>query len=495
MHEHGPHLRLISAQRHYIGGAWLAPSGDRRFGLADPATGLSVGALAMGDSGEVDMAVQAAAAAFAGGWGTSPIALRIQYLERIAGAVSDRREAFARVISKEIGAPVDFARAHQVETALRHLDATLQAARSMADDGDLATNGQTDAVCYVPVGVAALITPWNWPLNQVVLKVAGAIAAGCTMVLKPSELSSLTAMLFAECVEEAGLPSGVFNLVLGDGAVTGAALCAHPAVGAISFTGSTAVGVAVAAIATERMKRVTLELGGKSANLVFADCDLETAIRQGVAHCFRNTGQSCNAASRMLVERSVYDRAIALAATAAKATRIDAPHIAGAHIGPLISQRQHDRVQALIGSALEQGARLIAGGRGYPETGLAEADLHGGFYCRATVFADVTSTMEIFQQEVFGPVLCMTPFDTEDDAVALANATRYGLAAFIQTRDRQCAVRVSRRLQAGMIQINGASRLQGAPFGGVKQSGVGREAGVWGIRAFQEVVSVSGIPG
>jgi aldehyde dehydrogenase (NAD+) len=493
--KHAPYQPGIDRPRHLIGGAWLVPTGECWLDVVDPATGQLTGVLPIGTRLEVDKAVRAAASAFDGGWCDTSLVSRIALLERVTEAVASRREQFAQVICREIGTPITFARAHQVDAAVRHLQATLDAARTEVGQIEVGERSPSaDRVVYEPMGVAALITPWNWPLNQVVLKVAGALAAGCTMVLKPSESSTMTALLFAECLQEAGVPPGVFNVVVGDGPETGAGLCAHPGVRAISFTGSTATGHAIAHAAVADMKRVTLELGGKSANIIFADCDLPTAIRQGVAHCFRNAGQSCNAASRMLVDRRVYDQAVALAAGLADGIRCGHPAMDGDHMGPLVSLRQFERVQGYIASGIGEGARLVAGGLGNPvagEGGLTEA----GFYCRPTVFADVTAHMTIFNEEIFGPVLTMTPFDSEEEAITLANATRYGLAAFIQTRDPVRAVRVSRRLKVGMIQINGASRVAGAPFGGVKQSGIGREAGLWGVRAFQEIKSISGIPG
>jgi aldehyde dehydrogenase (NAD+) len=471
--------------RHLIDGRWTAPTGAGRVQLSNPATGEPSGWLAVGSAGDVDAAVKSATRAFEHGWRDTALADRIEVLERLVRVISTRREDFAQLISREIGAPIDFARAQQVDTAVRHIEATVEAARSLSPTVASPTY-PADVVVYEPIGVAALITPWNWPLNQVVLKVAGALAAGCTIVLKPSELSFRTAILFAECLQDVGIPDGVFNVVVGDG-TTGAALSAHPSIGAVSFTGSTATGRAVASSAIATMARLTLELGGKSPNLLFADCDLPTAIRQGVAHAFRNAGQSCNAASRMLIDRAIYDQAVALVVQAADATRVDRPDLPGAHIGPLVSQQQFDRVQAYIAQGVKSGARLIAGGPGSP------ASHPAGYYCRPTVFADVSPDMAIFQDEIFGPVLTLTPFDTEEEAIALANATRYGLAAFIQTRAPDRALRVAKRLHAGMVQINGASRAPGAPFGGVKQSGVGREAGVWGIRAFQEIKSISGI--
>jgi len=341
-------------------------------------------------------------------------------------------------------------------------------------------------VRYESLGVAALITPWNWPLNQTALKVGAALAAGCAMVLKSSELAPRSGALFAECVAEAEAPQGVFNHLIGD-AETGASLIAHPDVDVVSFTGSTAVGRLIAEAAGRNLKKAILELGGKSPNLLFADCDPGLAVHQGLAHCFRNAGQSCNAASRMLVERPIYDRVVELAAEAARDTEVAPPDQPGKHLGPLISQSQFDRVQALIEAAIADGARLVAGGPGRP------AGFERGFYARPTVFADVTPDMEIFQTEAFGPVLTLTPFDTEDEAVRLANATPFGLAAYIQSTDDEQIDRVCRQLRVGMIQVNGQSREQGAPFGGVKASGFGRESGRFGIREYQAIKSISGV--
>ncbi|MEL6217903.1 MAG: aldehyde dehydrogenase family protein [Pseudomonadota bacterium] len=477
-----PNLNLPA---HLIGGSWIRSDGAREVALANPGTGEARRPLLVGGEKIVRGAVAAAVTAREAGWGEEPPAARIQYLDRLIEAIEARRERFAALISEEVGAPIDFARTHQVQTALGHLAAIRAAALSHSADTPVSPDRPSDRVRYEPVGVAGLITPWNWPLNQIALKVGAALVAGCPMVLKPSELAPQTAMLFGICMEASGLPAGVFNLALGDGQ-TGAELAAHPDIDVVSFTGSTRAGRSVARSAAERMARVTLELGGKSPNLLFADCDLETAIRQGVAHCFRNAGQSCNAASRMLVERSVYEDAVTLAAAAAEATTVGLPDAPGPHLGPQINARQYDRVQELIETGQWDGARLVAGGPGRPEV------VARGFFSRPTVFADVTPEMRLFREEIFGPVLSITPFDTEDEAVRLANDTEYGLAAFVQTNDPVLADRVSKRLRAGMVQVNGKSRAPGAPFGGVKASGMGREAGIWGIRAFQEIKSITG---
>jgi aldehyde dehydrogenase (NAD+) len=346
----------------------------------------------------------------------------------------------------------------------------------------------THQILLEPIGVAALITPWNWPMNQICLKVGAAVAAGCTVVLKPSEVAPMSAILFAEFADEAGLPPGVFNLIQGDGAQTGTALVTHPDVDMVSFTGSTRAGIAISKAAADSVKRVSLELGGKSPNIVFADCDLEARVRHGLASCFSNSGQSCNAPTRMLVERSVYDRAVLIAADAASNTLVDLPESPGSHIGPLVSAAQFEKVQWLINGALSEGTRLVAGGAGRP------SNMPVGWYVRPTVFADVSQDMTIWRDEVFGPVLVMAPFDDEDDAVRLANDTPFGLSAYLQTGSPERAKRMASRLRAGMVHINGASRAPGMPFGGYKQSGNGREGGHWGVHEFLEVKSVSGWP-
>ncbi len=457
------------------------PGGSPAIPRVDPATEAPRAAVVPASADQIARAVTAAAGS---GWQESTQADRLSALDRLIAAVDARADRFAQVISAEIAVPVDFARSGQVSAALDHLRAT-RAARAAAPD-DTHAPGQPDhRVRYEPAGVAALVTPWNWPLNQVVLKVGAALAAGCPMVLKPSELGSDTAALFADAVQDAALPPGTFNLLQG-GADVGAALVADPRVGVISFTGSTRAGQSIAAAAAIGFRRAILELGGKSANILFADCDLDRAMRQGLAHCFRNNGQSCNAAARMLVDRSVYDAAVALATDLAAAWPVDAPDRPGAHIGPQVSAGQFAHVQGLISSGMAQGARLVAGGPGRAP-GFAR-----GFYSRPTVFADVTPVMRVFHEEIFGPVLTITPFDTEAEAIAMANDSVYGLAGYIQTADPARADRVARALRVGMVQVNGQSRVAGAPFGGVKRSGMGREAGLWGIRAFQDVKSISG---
>lgn len=475
--------RPVPLARSYVGGCWVNSPGDRVHPLADPDTGRHVGHLEPASLECIAAAILAANDALAE-WTQSSREARAEILQQLIDAITKRKDAFAQTISHEIGSPIDFARNAQVGTALNHLCATRDALLRSAED-TLLSDDPEHRVRYEPMGVAGLITPWNWPLNQVVLKVGSALAAGCTVVLKPSEYATRTAVLFADVMSELTLPPGVFNLVVGDGQ-TGEALVSNPGISVVSFTGSSKVGSRVASIAAGRFARTSMELGGKSPNVLFADCDLERALKQGLAHCFRNTGQSCNAASRMLVERSIYERAVETAGRLASETKVGRPYQEGNHLGPLVNQRQFRRVQHYLQNGAGSGVKLVAGGPGRP------VGFETGFYVRPTVFADVAPESHLFREEIFGPVLTMTPFDDEDNAISLANNSDFGLAAYVQTSCETRADRVSRRLHAGMIQVNGTSRAPGAPFGGYKASGNGREAGLWGIRAFQEVKSISG---
>jgi len=366
-----------------------------------------------------------------------------------------------------------------------HIKNFIRALKGFEFERRLGDHAPNDRILYEPIGVVGMITPWNWPMNQTVLKVIPALATGCTMVLKPSEIAPLSGMLFAEILDEAGVPAGVFNLVNGDGPGVGTQLSGHPDVDMISFTGSTRAGILIQKNAADTIKRVALELGGKGANIVFADAD-EKAVKRGVLHCMNNSGQSCNAPTRMLVQREIYDRAIEIAAETAGKLTVGPSAEPGRHMGPVVSRAQWDKIQGLIEKGVEEGARLVAGGPGLPE------GVNRGYYVRPTVFADVNNDMTIARQEIFGPVLSIIPFDSEDEAVAIANDTPYGLTDYVQTQDHAKAIRVARQLRAGMVEMNGQSRAAGAPFGGYKQSGNGREGGMWGLEEFCEVKAVSG---
>ena len=468
---------MTDIDRFYIDGAWVAAQGVQTMPILNPATNSQIGILTLGDTADVDGAVAAAKAAFES-WGFTPKAERRAFLARLLAISKAREEEMAQAITAEMGAPITLSREQQAASGTGHLRAFLDAFDAMQEEETL-PNG--DILSYEPIGVCGLITPWNWPVNQIALKVIPALAAGNTCVLKPSEHTPLSARLYAEMIHEAGFPKGVFNLVFGDGPTVGSALSKHPDVAMMSFTGSTRAGISVTRNAAESVKRVALELGGKSPNIIFADADLEARVPESVFECFSNSGQSCNAPTRMLVERSVYDDAVALAAQAALSQAVGDPLKEGDHIGPLFDQIQYDRVQAMIQKGLDEGARLVVGGTGKPD------GFETGWYVKPTLFADVTNDMAIAQQEIFGPVLVMIPFDSEDDAIALANDTPFGLDAYVSTADEARALRVVRRLRAGGIHINGRATDYGSPFGGFKQSGNGREGGAHGLTEFYEV--------
>jgi aldehyde dehydrogenase (NAD+) len=439
----------------------------------------------MGSEADVNKAVAAAKKAFPA-WSQTTKEERLGYLEKLLAVYEKRSAEMAKTISQEMGAPITLATQAQAASGWGHIKAFIRTVKNFEFDRPLNDKMTTEHIAHEPVGVCGLITPWNWPMNQITLKVVPAVAAGCTVVLKPSEIAPLNAMLFAEIMDEAGFPAGVFNLVNGDGPTVGEAMSRHPDIDMMSFTGSTRAGVAVQKAAADTVKRVALELGGKSPNIVFADADIGKAVKRGALHCFNNTGQSCNAPTRMLVERSVYDEAVEVAAETAKNCKVGDPAEEGNHIGPLVSQMQFDKVQALIQKGIDEGARLVAGGTGRPD------GLNRGYFVKPTVFADVNNDMTIAREEIFGPVLAMIPFDTEEEAIEIANDTPYGLAAYVQSGDQARAQKVARKLRAGMVLLNGAQRPGGSPFGGYKMSGNGREGGEWGLHDFLEVKAISG---
>jgi aldehyde dehydrogenase (NAD+) len=384
-----------------------------------------------------------------------------------------------------MGAPKDFATQLQAGTGASHIKSFIRYLKNFEFEKPLGDHAPNQRLIYEPKGVCALITPWNWPMNQVCLKVVPALASGCTMILKPSELAPLSSMILAEIIDEVKFPPGVFNLVNGDGATTGDALTSHPDVNMISFTGSTRAGALISQNAAKDFKRVSLELGGKGANIIFKDADPE-AIERGALRCFRNSGQSCNAPTRMLVEKSMYNEAIERLKKYTKEFKVDDPTKEGDHIGPVISEVQYNKIQTLIQKGIDEGAKLVAGGVGKPN------GLDKGYYVKPTVFADVNNNMEIAKTEIFGPVLSVIPFETEEEAIQIANDTPYGLTNYIQTQDPEKVKRVARKLRSGMVDVNGAGIAVDAPFGGFKHSGIGREAGEHGLEEFLEVKAVGG---
>lgn len=461
----------------YIDGVWVDPQRPgTEHPIVNPADESVMGTVAMGGVEDAALAVQAARRAF-DGFSQTTVAQRRALLTQLKTVFEQRYIEMAQAISDEMGAPWDLAHDAQAECGPGHIQATLDAALDYPFESPIGTHGQL--LCE-PIGVCVLITPWNWPINQIMSKLAPALLTGCTVVMKPSEFAPLSARLVAEMVHAAGYPPGVFNLLYGDGPLVGSALCADPGVDMVSFTGSTAAGVSVAQVAAVTVKRVVQELGGKSPNVVFADVDLEETIERAVRKCFNNTGQSCNAPTRLLVERSVFDAAVAIAIRVAAQVRVAHPRERGDVIGPLAMRRQFETVQRYIQLGLDEGARLVAGGLGRPD------GFDRGYYVKPTIFVDVRNDMAIAQQEIFGPVLCILPFDDEAHAIALANDTPFGLAAYISTRNAQTAQRVARRLRAGTVSINGAGSAYCSPFGGYKQSGNGREWGRFGLQDYLE---------
>lgn len=469
----------------FIDGKWVAPAVARELAVINPADEQPFAVISLGSAADVDKAVAAAQRAFPA-WSATSRAERIGYLEKLLAAYRRRMRDMAEAISAEMGAPMKLALDSQAACGAGHIESFIEVLGEFEFEEALNATNPQERIVREPIGVCGLITPWNWPMNQVTLKVVPALAAGCTVVLKPSEIAPMSSIVFAEMMEEAGFPAGVFNMVNGDGPTVGEAMSRHTGIDMMSFTGSTRAGTAVTRAAAETVKRVALELGGKSPNIVFADVDLEDAVTRGLAHCFENTGQSCNAPTRMLVQRPVYDKAVDIAARYTATVRVAQPAEDGDHIGPLSSDVQFDKVQGMIEAGIKEGARLVAGGLGRPE------GFNRGYFVRPTVFADVNNDMRIAREEIFGPVLAMIPFETEEEAIAIANDTPYGLSAYVQSADKARAQRVARKLRAGMVQINGTDRPYGSPFGGYKQSGLGREGGKWGLEDFLEVKAISG---
>ncbi|MFM0243707.1 aldehyde dehydrogenase family protein [Paraburkholderia sediminicola] len=465
----------------YIDGKWVEPStGSTLIDMVDPVTETLTGKLAMGTVEDADRAVAAARAAFPA-WSESSREERIALLERIIERYRARIDDIAEAVRTEIGAPITLCKNLQAPIGLAQLQAALETLRTF----EFESKHGKSYVRREAVGVAALITPWNWPLNQIAAKVAPALAAGCTIVLKPSEISPLDAIVFAEIMHEAGTPAGVFNMIYGEGRLVGSRLSSHPDVDMVSITGSTRAGVEVAISAAPTVKRVAQELGGKSPLLILDDADLQPAVTSGVAQCMANSGQTCVAPTRMLVPRERYDEAVAIAAAVANAIPVGDPADPATKMGPISNRAQYEKVQRMIRVGIEEGARLAAGGPGRPE------GLERGFYARPTVFADVRNDMAIAREEIFGPVLVMIPYDGEEEAIAIANDTEFGLASYIATSNPERARRVAARLRVGSVRINGAMLDITVPFGGYKTSGNGREYGHEGLAEFLECKSVT----
>jgi aldehyde dehydrogenase (NAD+) len=471
---------MLDKRKFYINGEWVDPLHSNDLEVLNPATEKPIAVISMGTAADVDRAVAAAKKAFES-YSRTSVEERLALLEKLLAVYRRRYDEMARTITLELGAPITMSTQQQADVGVGHLQGFIDALKSIHMREDL-PNG--DLLVREPIGVCGLITPWNWPVNQIALKVVPALATGSTCVLKPSEFTPLNAMLYAEMVHEAGFPAGAFNLVNGDGPSVGAALSKHKDVDMMSFTGSTRAGIAVSKDAADTVKRVTLELGGKSPNIVFEDADLEDRVSGSVLECFNNSGQSCDAPTRMLVQRSVYDKVVKIAEETGKQARVGNPEEEGDHIGPLVSDVQYGRVQSLIKAGISEGARVLVGGAGKPK------GYETGYFVQPTIFADVNNNMRIAKEEVFGPVLALIPFDTEEEAIAIANDTPYGLAAYVQTGDAKRAERVASRLKAGMVHINGGPHRYGSPFGGYKQSGNGREGGKLGLEDFLEVKTI-----
>ncbi|MEQ9519930.1 MAG: aldehyde dehydrogenase family protein [Parvibaculum sp.] len=465
----------------YINGKWVAPTTPKTCDVINPATEEAFATISMGSAADVNKAVAAAKAAFPA-FSRTTREERMALLQKIMGVYQSRYDEIAETISKEMGAPIWLSKAAQAATGLGHFAKTLEILKDYKFEED---RGQTHIV-REPVGICGFITPWNWPINQIVCKVAPALAAGCTMVLKPSEVAPLNAHLLAEILDEAGVPAGVFNMVDGDGIEVGATLSAHPDVDMMSFTGSTRAGIEVAKAAAPTVKRVAQELGGKSANIILEDADLQSAVAGGVMGVMNNSGQSCNAPTRMLVPAAKHDEALKIAAAAAAKVTVGDPFAEGIKIGPVVSEVQFNKIQALIQKGIDEGATLVAGGTGRPE------GFNKGYFVRPTVFGNVTNDMTIAREEIFGPVLTILPYKDEAEAISIANDTVYGLSGYVSSGSIEHARDVASQLRTGNVHLNGAGPDFGAPFGGYKQSGNGREWGEFGFEEFLEVKAVMG---
>ncbi len=474
---------MIEKKQFYINGKWVDPINQNELDVIDPSNEEVCAVISLGDSEDTNLAVESAKKAFPMWSGTSKEE-RIKLLKNLYEIYKSRWNKMAESISIEMGSPIDWSIEEQSSSGANHIKNFIKTLTNF--EFESAFNSESNNhITYEPIGVCALITPWNWPINQITLKVIPALAAGCTMILKPSEIAPLSAIVFAEMIHDAGFPPGVFNLVNGNGDGVGTQLAKHTDIDMISFTGSTRAGKLISKNSADTIKRVCLELGGKGGNIVFADSDPD-AVKRGIKHVMGNSGQSCNHPTRMLVEKSIYDRAVKEAIEEAESTKVDISSKKGEHIGPVVSKIQYDKIQNLIQSGIDEGANLVAGGLNRP------ADLNRGYFVKPTIFANVTNDMKIAREEIFGPVVSIIPFETEEEAISITNDTDYGLTNYVQTQDKEKAKRVAKQLRSGGVEINGFGVSGGTPFGGFKQSGNGREGGKWGLEEYLEVKAISG---
>ena len=473
---------MLDKTKFYINGEWVNPSKKNDFDVINPSNEEVCAKITLGNSEDTDKAIQSAKKAFET-WKETSKQERVALLEKLLKIYNERYDEMTDAITTELGCPRDWCSANQTSSGASHIEDFIKRLKEFNFEPGF-DKGSKNQILYEPIGVCGLITPWNWPINQIALKVIPALATGCTMILKPSEIAPLSGMLFAEMIHEAGFPSGVFNLVNGDGAGVGTILSGHKDVDMVSFTGSTRAGRLITKNAADTIKRVCLELGGKGGNIVFAD-SYPDAVRDGIRNVMSNSGQSCDAPTRMLVERSIYERAVKEAADEANKIKVDLASKAGDHIGPVISKIQFDKIQSLIKSGIEEGAKLVAGGPDRPE------DFKKGYFIKPTIFTDVDNNMRVAKEEIFGPVLSIIPFETEEEAIQITNDTEYGLGNYLQTSDKEKAKRVSRKLRSGIVYVNNQAADSGTPFGGYRQSGNGREGGSWGLHEYLEVKTIT----
>ena len=474
---------MLDKRKFFINGKWVEPAKKNDFEVINPSNEEVCAIISLGSKEDVDKATKSAKIAFES-WKETSKEDRIQLLEKLLAVYKKRFKEMTEAISMEMGAPMDWSSSVQNASGQAHLEDFILRLKNFNFDEQFDSKSNNH-ICYEPIGVCGLITPWNWPINQIALKVVPALATGCTMILKPSEIAPLSGMLFAEMIDEAGFPQGVFNLINGDGMGVGTFLSGHPDIDMVSFTGSTRAGRLISKNAADTIKRVCLELGGKGGNIVFADSYPE-AVRDGIRNVMSNSGQSCDAPTRMLVEKSIYQRAVTEAVDEANKINVDVASKKGDHIGPVVSKIQYDKIINLIHSGIKEGATLAAGGPELPN------NLNKGYFIKPTIFTDVSNDMTIAKEEIFGPVLSIIPFETEDEAVKIVNDTSYGLGNYLQTEDKEKAHRVARKLRSGCVYINGKGADPGTPFGGYRQSGNGREGGVWGLEEYLEVKTVTG---